>query len=435
MFTNVPEERYALIIGSVQSGKSTLLNTIAEHCGVELNTPVGTGDKSCTTGCAVYNFKTPSKSCAYKNVEESFVAHITDALTGGTTEPEPSGFSLSDFLDDEDFVAKIQEYPSMEFKIGLIDTPGLRFVMFLSFSTISDSRGLDEEIIHDIVSTIRRVGYLSSIILVFGKGTALSGALIEVINYYASLLSGFRCSILVVHTKWDPLADDYVTATKTRQENIDEILGAKGFHLIHYFVDLLIPPTSSRVRGRYREHCIALRCNRLNSIISNVYSSPLIDAQKLTIPKPRSMVLNDEAVRDSLELAGDAVRSTLQKLDSNLQDLVPQIEEAERCIAKYTTQLDTVNNRLNVVDTNQLVEVASVEVEESWGFFVERKKTVEVFSNTDVYDYKAVCDTPYTKWKRIKVEPRRVKGTAISPWFRGAYGRYSKQVGTPNQPD
>lgn len=385
--------RNALVVGVTQSGKSTFLNTVAQHCGVAASHAVGDGLFSCTKTCAIQKFTTYAKSC---NIPTGKDGDSPDKI-------------LEQFFDNDSYEAVVEEHKKLQFNVTLIDTPGL-----------DDSDGNDETVITEIAQAIQQQESLSCVVLVLKKTTTFTATVREKIKYYLQLLQNYQSSVLIVHTAWSPLEEDYTNQKRKRQEIIEMELG--GVRATHFFIDLVV--ATDRRNKPWIEHCKALRSDALNSILSHISNCEQRESKDVLIPKTAWLTACDDKLKAALDAFRASTKSTLGILDSNLKTLVPKVESFQSSLSSAELKRANIESHLAQLDVQTEVEVAAESATINWQSISWKKsKEVTVVAPCEITNTIYVADTPWTTWKRATIKGNTAVATCESSYFQGCYGR------------
>jgi len=396
-----PDFRNVVIVGVTQSGKTTLLNTVAEHCGTQPYQPLPTGNGllSCTQQCATREFQTTAQSCDYQPLLEN-------------REPLHQGreLTLQGFLANRAFTAHRKYHSALPLKVRLIDTPGL-----------ADSNGNDDEIVTDIAKSVNLQSSISCVFLVIKKSTTFTANVKEKIQYYMNFLQDYNSSVAVIHTGWSPLEPSVGAEREKSRLFIDSQL--EGVNLTHFFVDLVLPSQEDDLRKPYIEHCKALRCNTLNSILCFIQSCPIIPSKKILIPKTDTFrKVHDQKLLSALDGFEASTKNTLEIMGSTLDQLVSQVEAVQKDISKLECESRKHRERLDYIDVDTEVYAASKVVQMGWGL-TSRSVCVEVQASCQISNVLTFCDNSYTSWSGISHRDTVAKAVCESSWLLGCSGR------------
>ena len=188
-----------LIIGSIQSGKSSFIGLLHDYFNLVSPSQlvIGNGSVACSTDVTNYpidGLLTKPKFILPKNEEELYELTDVDYQQTGET-----------------------------IKLNLIDTPGL-----------DDGSIVDEQTLQKILSTINSLPSITAVIFVKSRVSPISNSFKKCIHKYLTILYQVPHKIFV-HTKYH--YNDYNPSNKTELESLlDEELGNK---FSHFYVDNL----------------------------------------------------------------------------------------------------------------------------------------------------------------------------------------------------
>lgn len=369
-------ERNVVVVGNLQSGKTTFINTWLRYLNQDDNMPAigqeGKGTIAETRFCSSYPMQGPMT--LYKIGLRKY--HFKLMAEWGDKPKEDR--EISDALIDawwSDSNWNQQPVTSTEsLKFTMIDTPGL-----------DDIAQGDDSIVLDVCNTLIRSRTLSAVIFVVKKGTPFGDSLQSTVRYYQMLLGGLGCSFIMLHTNWTNSDDeDYDQQTKERQEQIDPLF--KDIAFTHVFVDLKLP--TGRAAKRSLRQRKALLTNSLSILYRYILASNQTDVGSMTIPLTKNMKTKAAALLSSLDVAANATRSTLEKTNSSLQLLVPRLTELETQIAQLQARIQSDQARLLQIDTSEEVMIYLKDYSH-WGYvFSSRIEHVLVCQPCRISNYK-----------------------------------------------
>ena len=237
-------------MGTTQSGKSTFIKLLHTYA----NSPVpqtlttGNGNKAETTRVEEYLLRFESLSCPLAG----------DSVTG---------MDLEKFLSNTTYVAK-PNGTGRRYVLRIIDTPGL-----------DDNAGAnkDEEHIVNILQGLQKVGEVSVVLFIIGRGMAYNGSFQRFFNYYRKMVPALEENFVILHTKWDPVSEYSTDETYAlRKKDFYELLGR---NCTHFFIHSLIEQKT--VRNQFAEHKKALTYNMLAALLGHFASMKAIPIKDL----------------------------------------------------------------------------------------------------------------------------------------------------------
>ncbi len=305
---------------------------------------------------------------------------------------------------------KVKCVRSMGGRLRIVDTPGL-----------NESADGDLEHMIDVVRTLKRLQYISACILCVRFESKIDAQYKATVTHYRNLLPMlFEGNVVIVAANFqtDPRSE---RLRKAQGVDVDEVIdriqreviesGRLTYHPQVFKIDSL--PLDANER-RVSEEARKAILDYINDTLIPVQVSDL------SVAKTAALLQCDaeEICRLDGEITGYNMR--LKQANQQAENVLSQIEEQEKEIAKVKNEVDHLKFDMESKDSEKPIISKQWSLEQGWKLFRTQRREFEVTSLWPIVEY-TTWDNGHLVWKEVKQEEYVVRGVVEGAFNRGLY--------------
>jgi len=303
----------------------------------------------------------------------------------------------------DNHVTVLQDQGSLSrISLQLMDTPGL-----------DDSFGRDDEHIENILHEMGKpeVGSILAFIFIAKSGSPFSNSFLKSVQRYWEQFPLFRHNWIFLHTAMDPSKLDYDDESCFEQE-VEErkklliqsltktCRDDEGIlpNLPHIFVDNVIPDQAKIARDPTLKYGLELkkaaRAEAHNHLFLALASSQPVPVQEMSYTKSEHMKHIDDILMQQCCAYRKGLLKTLEVLEHQHTNLMGKYTKSVEEEANFNIEFQSLQTRLDGLDTEELVVVAERTPERPWRLF-GNSEVITVVSKFPICHKDITCASEY----------------------------------------